>query len=107
LPGVLTGGAALLTALVALGGFWRATEKDSGGATRTVTVIRTLAAPETDTPAAKHTAGTTPRRAAAVPKPSNVIRRGQVTLENKDNFDFEIGKCQGAERSQPGQHPPP
>jgi len=82
----------LITALIALAGFWRATGSDSAsGGMRTITVVQTLAGDEIDRTTTKHTTTAQPTTHSSA-TPSGILRRGQVTLEDRDNFDFELGR---------------
>jgi len=94
LPGVLTGAAALLTAVVALAGLWRASDNSDGDRTEVLGGSATVAGAEVQetvaTPAAQPE--TTATTGGGTGELGEVIRKGQVTLTDRDNIDFVDGQ---------------
>ena len=90
----MTGAAALLTAVVALAGLWRASGGDDVDQTAALGGPGTVAAADTQrattTPAAQ--AETTATTGGGTGKLGELIRRGEVTLTDRDNIDFVDGR---------------
>jgi hypothetical protein len=89
----LTGAAALVTAVVALAGLWRASDNDDSGRSSASGASQTVATREVDESETAATPTAQPETTATAGGGAlgEVVRRGEITLTDRDNIDFVDG----------------